>query len=92
MDDGDSVAEMLRRSGTQTTFGFLGWTYERELLTLIVDVLNQMHATMVQVNSADGKRPSVEMLRRPVTALNKVEAQQGILEHQERVAKFLPGR
>lgn len=92
MEDGDSVAEMLRRSGTQTTFGLLGWTYERELLTLIVDVLNQMHATMVQVNSADGKRPAVEMLRRPVTALNKVEAQQEILDHQERVAKFLPGR
>lgn len=93
MDDGESVTELLRNMGTRTektTFGLLGWTYERELLTLIVDVLNQLHATTVQAHSVDGKRPAVEMLKRPVTALNRVEAQQEILDHQERVAKFLP--
>ena len=93
MEDGDSVVELLKRSGTEpTTFGLLGWTHERELLTLIVDILNQTHATIVQANSDDGKRPAVEMMRRPVTILNKVAAQQEILDHQERVAKFLPGR
>lgn len=92
MADGDSVAEMLRRSGGKDSrsFGLVGWTYERELLTLIVDVLNQMHATIVQANSTDGKRPAVEMLKRPITALNKIEARQTARDHQERVAKFLP--
>lgn len=91
MSDADSVVELLERSGTEpTTFGTLGWTYERELLTLIVDILNQMHATLVQVNSDNGKRPPVEPMRRPVTVLDKVEAQQGLLAHQERVRKFLP--
>jgi hypothetical protein len=91
MEDGDSVTELLKRSGAgPTTFGLLDWTYERELLTLIVDILNQTHATLVQAHSDDGKRPSVEMMKRPVTILNKVEAQQGLIEHQERVRKFLP--
>lgn len=92
MADADSVSELLKRSGADNiaTFGMLDWTHDRELLTLIVDVLNQMHATLVQVNSSDGKRPAVEPMRRPVTVLDKIEAQQNIEDHRERVAKFLP--
>lgn len=91
MGDDESVIEMLNRSvEASTAFGTLDWTHERELLTLIVDVLNQLHATIIQVNSEKGKRPAIDPMPRPVTVLNKIETQQNIAAHQERVKKFLP--
>lgn len=91
MGDDDSVAEMLNRPVSESaSFGTLDWTHERELLTLIVDVLNQLHATIIQVNSDKGKRPAIDPMPRPVTVLNKVETQQNMAAHQERVRKFLP--
>lgn len=91
MGDDESVIEMLNRSvETSTAFGTLDWTHERELLTLIVDVLNQLHATIIQANSEKGKRPAIDPMPRPVTVLNKIETQQSIAAHQERVKKFLP--
>lgn len=68
------------------------WTPERDLLTTIVDVLNQLHATLIAVNSEGGKRPDFKAMPRPYTAIGQVERDIAYEEHLERVRQFLPNR
>lgn len=49
---------------------FLEWTPEAELLTYVGDVLNQLVAITVAVNSKDGKMQRVDPLPRPKRALD----------------------
>lgn len=92
MNDEESI-ELLRRQVSEVKkpeLSILGWTPERDLLANAVDVLNEMHATLIQINSKDAKRPPVVHIRRPVTALDRIEAKQIAEDHKERVRKFLP--
>jgi hypothetical protein len=94
MNDEESI-ELLKQqtpADKPSDMDILGWTAERELLTTIVDVLAQIHATLIQVHSEGHKRPPVEPMRRPVTVLDKVEAKRAIEDHRELVRKLLPGR
>lgn len=83
------MRELLDSGGAGKGFGMQGWTYERELLTTVVDVLGQIHATLIQVNSENARRPVVEPMRRPKTALDRVEAKRSVAEHEERVRQWL---
>lgn len=89
MDD-DRIVEELLGKGRPAGLTLAGWTYERELLTTIVDVLNQLHATLIQVNSEKGDRPPVDALPRPKTALDRIQAQRAVREHRARVALMRP--
>lgn len=94
MQDEDAVNEMLRRQhrddDKSVELGFLGWTPERDLLTTICDVLQQIHATLVQVNSENGQRPDVKPMVRPRGVIEKVEAKQALIDHRERVKLLTP--
>lgn len=89
MDDEAAVAQLLGRD-RPGTFGLTGWTFERELLTAIVDAVNQLHATLIQVNSSDGKRPKTAPLPRPTTALDRIAIEQERSEHRARVRLLRP--
>lgn len=90
MDDPESIdmmaqqmtADKKKKSVRQT---MLGWTTEVSLLATIVDVLSEMHATLIQVNSKDSRRPSVTHVNRPSSALDRIEAKLAISEHKRRV-------
>lgn len=94
LEDDDSVEQLLARTRdgdeSKSTFGMQGWTYERELLTTIVDALGQLHATLIQVNSENGRRPDIPMLGRPRTAIDRVEKRQAWREHKRRVSMLIP--
>lgn len=96
MSDEDSVAELLKRQSTDgddaPPMSFVDWTPERDLLTTIGDILNQLHATLIAANSKNGDRPSTDPLPRPVSVVEKVERRQIIELHDDIVSKFLPGR
>lgn len=96
MADEDSVAELLKRQSTDgddaPPMSFVDWTPERDLLTTIADILNQLHATLVAVNSKKGDRPNIEPLPRPISVVEKVERKQIKEMHNDIVSKFLPGR
>jgi hypothetical protein len=89
MDDDESVEQLLDRPASRA-FGLAGWTFERELLTAMVDALNQVHATLIQINSQNGQRPAVDPLPRPVTALHRQQARQRFSAHQSRVRLVQP--
>ena len=89
MDDPESIEMMAqqvaadkKKTVRQT---MLGWTTEVSLLATIIDVLSEMHATLIQVNSKDSRRPSVSHVRRPASALDRIEAKQALSEHRQRV-------
>lgn len=91
--DPESVEEILNRqreNGSKPSIPLAGWTTEHDLLTTIIDVLNNLHATLIQVNDERGRRPDVTPLPRPSTALEKVEAKQAIEVHRRLVAMALP--
>jgi hypothetical protein len=90
MEDPESVERMLRKSDKKNKIPLVGWRTEHDLLTTIIDLLNSMHATLIQVNDEKGRRPEVHPMPRPHTALTKVEAKQAIRQHFELVSKFLP--
>lgn len=89
MDDPESVElisqEMHNRAGESQRPTMLGWTAELNLLATIVDVLSEMHATLIQINSEGNKRPTVVHIERPVTAIERVESKLAIVEHRRRV-------
>lgn len=90
--DEESVAEMMQRmSGKDTSIPLVGWTTDHDLLSTIIDALNQLHATLVQVNTESGKRPDVAFTKRPDTAIARVEARRSIEAHRARV-KMMTGR
>lgn len=94
LEDEDSVEQLLARTKDEDStnvFGMQGWTYERELLTTIVDALGQLHATLIQVNSDNGRRPDIPMLGRPKTAIDRVEKRRAWTEHKKRVSMLIPG-
>lgn len=89
MDDPESVEliaqQMKDHPDEGHKVGMLGWTAELNLLATIVDVLSEVHATLIQINSEGHKRPPVAHLPRPVSAVAKVEAKQALTEHKQRV-------
>jgi hypothetical protein len=93
LSDVDSVRELLARGDgddEEPRLSFVDWTPERDLLTTIADILNGIHATLIQVNDERGRRPDIGALPRPTTVIEKVEKQQIIALHQSIVAQFLP--
>lgn len=92
--DEESVAELLSTEDNdkKVEMSLAGWTTDHDLLSTIIDVLNHMHATLVQVNTENGKRPDVRPMQRPGTAIERVEARQALEEHRKRVAQWTPGR
>lgn len=90
MDDEDAVAALQAEPDGPSAFGMQGWTYERELLTTVVDVLGQLHASFIQANSDDGKRPKVEPMLRPRTALDRMRSRQVLEEHRNLVRLLRP--
>lgn len=92
MDDEESVAGLLDQEADREpgAFGLRDWTHERELLTAIVDQLGALHATLIQVNSDGGKRPEWEPMRRPKTALDRMEARRAKEAHEQRVRMLRP--
>lgn len=87
--DEDTVRQSLNDDSEQRILSMAGWTPERELLATIVDVLTELHATLIQANSEKGKRPPVQHLPRPWTVIEKVETKKAVAEHRERVKLFL---
>ncbi len=81
---------LVNKKDTPKSFGMLDWTYERELLTTVCDLLQQLHASFIQANSDGGKRPKVEPMPRPKTALDRLEARQVVEEHRSLVRLMLP--
>lgn len=94
MDDEKSVSELLATTKPDDdepfVFGYTGWTYERELLTTVCDLLQQFHASFIQANSDKGTRPTVDPMPRPTTALDRVRARQVIENHYNLVALMRP--
>lgn len=90
MQDPEAVENLMRKSGKDKGLSLVDWRTEHDLLTTIIDLLNNLHATLIQVNDEKGRRPDVQPMPRPHTALNKVEAKQAVQSHFELVAKFLP--
>ncbi|HEX5525170.1 MAG TPA: hypothetical protein VFX53_17125 [Pedococcus sp.] len=91
LDNEDDAAELLKR-GEAATFGMHGWTYERELLSSLVEAVRAMHSTLVAVNSKGHKGFTVKPLPRPVTAMDRLKKRQRWHRHDELVAKVLPQR
>jgi hypothetical protein len=59
------------------------WTYERELLTVLIDEVRSMHATLFKAHG--GKKFPFKPMPRPVTALERVERKQILSRHEQRV-------
>jgi hypothetical protein len=92
MEDPEAVERLMQRSsgGDKKGLTLVGWRTEHDLLTTIIDLLNHLHATLIQVNDEKGRRPDVTLMPRPGTALTKVEAKKAIQQHRDLVARFLP--
>lgn len=90
LDHEESAAELLRGGPASTRFGMLGWTYERDLLTSILDSMAHLNATLIQVNSKDGQRPTVNPSPRPRTAIDRLEAREALEAHRQRVRMWAP--
>lgn len=93
MDDTESIELLAKQDPTDnpTRITALGWTAERELLATIIDVLSEMHATLIQVNSEGAKRPSVDHVRRPVNVMERIERKQALADHEALVSKMMGG-
>lgn len=89
MNDPEAVEELVKKSGKKE-MSLAGWKTEHDLLTTIIDVLNNLHASLIQVNDEKGRRPEVAPMPRPATALTKVESKHAMQQHLELVAKFRP--
>lgn len=89
MNDSESVElisqNMKTDEGKSERPSSLGWTAELNLLATVVDVLSEMHATLIQINSEGNKRPTVAHIPRPASPVEKVEAKLAIIEHKRRV-------
>lgn len=85
------MEQLLERRGEEKPgIPLVGWTTTHELLATVVDVLNHLLATLVQVHDEQGRRPDVSPMARPVTALDRVEARQARDAHRRRVAMMRP--
>lgn len=88
MDHDEDAAQLLRR-GVPEHFGMQGWTYDRELLSLLVDEIRSLHSTFIAVHNK-GKGFKVTPMPRPVTAMDRVERRERLARHEKRVALVLP--
>lgn len=87
LDNEEDAAALLER-GERETFGMVGWTYERELLTALVDEVRSLHATLYSAHG--GKNFPHRPLPRPVTALDRIIRRAKLARHEERVQLVLP--
>jgi hypothetical protein len=76
------------RRGEAKTFGMRDWTYDRELLSLLIDEIRSLHSTFVAANNK-GKGFSVTPMPRPVTALDRLKKHERWSRHDERVRLVL---
>lgn len=89
LEHDEDAAELLKR-GETTTFGMRDWTYERELLSALVDAVRSMHSTLHAVHSKNHKGFDVKPMPRPVTALDRIRKRQRWDRHAELVRAVLP--
>ncbi len=64
------------------------WTFERELLSVLIDEVRSMHATLYSANG--GKNFPFKPMPRPVTALDRVARRERLARHEDRVRLVLP--
>lgn len=88
MDNEEDAAELLAR-GEATSFGMRDWTYDRELLTLLVEEIRSLHSTLVAINNK-GKGFAVSPMPRPVTAIDRIQRRQRLQRHHDLVSLVLP--
>jgi hypothetical protein len=89
LDNEEDAAELLKR-GEVTTFGMRDWTYDRELLSLLIEEIRSFHSTMVAVNTKNRKGFTVSPMPRPVTALDRLKRRERWTRHDELVRKVRP--
>lgn len=87
LDNERDAAELVKR-GESTTFGMRDWTYERELLTLLIEEIRSLHSTLVSAHG--GKGFKVNPLPRPVTAVDRLRRRERWARHDDLVRKVLP--
>lgn len=93
--DDDELAPLLvaahdNNSGEEPRMSMVGWSPERELLTEVLQAVRGMHATLIGVNSKNGKAPDVPPARRPTTAVDLVRRRQNEDECARITALFSP--
>lgn len=81
--DSEEDAAVLLERGEPTTFGMRDWTYERELLSALVDSVRSLHSSFVAANTKGGKGFEVKPLPRPVTAIDRIKKRQRWQRHHE---------
>ncbi len=64
------------------------WTYERELLSALIDEVRMLHATVYSAHG--GKNFPYKPMPRPVTALDRIERRERLARHEARVRLVLP--
>lgn len=89
LDNEEDAAELLKR-GEATTFGARDWTYDRELLSSLVDAVRSMHSTLVAVNTKNRKGFTVKPMPRPVTAIDRLKKRERWQRHADLVRSVLP--
>lgn len=74
LDDEEVARKMLADTdgGPRRAMDMQGWTYERELLTAILESVQRLTAITIAANSKDGKAPRVPPLPRPETAVQRI--------------------
>lgn len=87
LDHEEDAAELLAR-GTPKSFGMKDWTFERELLSALIDEVRQMHSTLYSAHG--GKNFPYKPMPRPVTALDRIERREKLARHEQRVRLVLP--
>lgn len=88
MLDCEEDAAELRSRGEPTGFGMRDWTYERELLSTLIDEVRSMHATLYTAHG--GKDFPFTPTPRPRTALDRIERRERYARHEQRIKLVLP--
>lgn len=83
--------EMEREGKVYRPRTLAGWTDEVATMADLADAMNQLHATLIQANSAKGaSRPTVNKYPRPVTALDRARRQRDIAQAAQVRDAFSP--
>lgn len=79
LDDEDVARRMLAEQddGPGRPMDMHGWTFERELLTAVLEAIHRLTAITIAAHSKDGKPPKVPPLPRPETAAQRVRLREG---------------
>lgn len=83
--DAETDEEPRRRHLT-----LVDWTPERELLTSVAESVRDLHATLLAVNSKDGKRKAPPPLPRPRTAVERARRIRNEAQAADIAAIFSP--